>query len=68
MYTWGVCNVKTYTLQENVGRARYVVNFHDGTKQHADGSPFYDVRIFTNRMHKDQFVRALVREGYEVKP
>ena len=56
--------MKTYTVQENIGRARYVVNFHDGAKRHPDGSPFRDVRIFTNKKAKAQFVRALVADGY----
>lgn len=56
--------MKTFTEQENVGRARYVVNFHNGVTTHGDGSPFYDVRIFKNKRAKARFVRALVKAGY----
>jgi len=48
----------------NVGRARYVVNFHDGTKTHSDGSPFYDIRIFGNKKDKARFVKSLLAKGY----
>lgn len=44
--------------QSNVGKAKYVVNYHTG-KKHADGSDFYDVAIFRNKKRKDEFVRKL---------
>jgi hypothetical protein len=52
---------KEYYLMENVGRARYTVNFHDGASTHKDGSDFYDIRIFRNRKE----VQDLVRKGYK---
>jgi hypothetical protein len=55
---------KLYYEVQNVGSAKYVVNYHDGAKTHRDGSPFYDVRIFTNKRVKAEFVKALVADGY----
>jgi len=55
---------KLFYLMDNVGRARYTVNFHDGEAAHADGSPFYGVRIFSNKKFRDRFVRELKRAGY----
>jgi len=55
---------KCYRLQYRIGRARYVVSYHDGRKRHADGSPFYDLRIFANNRVCTQFVRALQADGY----
>lgn len=55
---------KVYNEMYGVGKARYVVNFHDGVKTHADGSPFFDCRIFGNRKVKDRFVRELRVGGY----
>jgi len=43
-------------LQENIGRSRYVVNYHDGEKMHKDGSPFYDIKIFRNRKKARAFM------------
>lgn len=54
-----------YHVQYNVGRCRYVVNFHDGEKTHADGSPFYDVRIFGSKRDLARFTSELRRAGYE---
>jgi hypothetical protein len=56
--------MKQYSVMENVGRARFVVNFHDGRKRHADGSEFFDVRVFRNKRKLVQFVRSLRMLGY----
>ena len=56
---------KDYHENQNVGRARYLVNYHDGVKTHADGSRFYDLKIFSNRREKDAFVRELRLDGYQ---
>lgn len=56
---------KNYYTQDNVGKARYVVNFHDGKKTHNDGSPFYDIRTFSNKIQRDAFVKDLKSKGYK---
>ena len=56
--------MKLYYTMDNVGRAKYTVNYHDGQKRHADGSPFYDFRIFRNAHKRDGFIRSLVADGY----
>jgi len=59
-----VANGKSYNTQMNVGKAKYVVNYHDGKKTHGDGSPFYDVAIFSNKKVFADFVKNLKRQGY----
>jgi hypothetical protein len=49
----------------SVGRAKYVVNYHDGIKTHGDGSPFYDMSIFKNKTDLNAFVSQLDGEGYK---
>jgi len=58
---------KLYTTQMNVGRAKYVINYHDGSKTHKDGSPFYDIDIFSNRKDFDKAVKKLEFEGYKYR-
>jgi hypothetical protein len=53
-----------YYEQSNVGTAKYVVNYHDGIKKHNDGSPFFDVAIFSNKKKKAAFIRTLRAGGY----
>jgi len=60
-------NNKNYYIQENIGKAKYLVNFHDGEKKHEDGSPFYDVKIFNNKKDLEQFISQLKEEGYVEK-
>jgi len=55
---------KLYSIRYGVGRAKYVVNFHDGQKTHRDGSPFYDIEIFSNKKKMDAFLRELKGAGY----
>lgn len=54
---------KFYT-QDNIGNIKYLVNFHDGVKTHADGSPFYDIRTFRNKTERDRFIGELRRQDY----
>ncbi len=57
-------SVKTFNETQNVGKAKYVVNYHDGVKVHHDGSPFFDIAIFSSLAKKDQFVRKLKSLGF----
>jgi hypothetical protein len=58
---------KLYYTMNNVGKAKYVVNYHDGSKTHKDGSPFYDIDIFSNRKDFDKAVNKLESEGYKYR-
>jgi len=60
---------KTYHIQYNIGKARYVVSFHDGHKTHPDGSPFFDIAIFTNKRGLLKAIDRLEKQGYrEAQP
>lgn len=56
--------MKLYKERNNIGSAKYVVSFHDGIKLHTDGSKFYDIRIFKNKIKKNTFIKELVKDGY----
>lgn len=56
--------MKRYYIQQNIGRVKYVVNFHDGSKCHKDGSPFFDIKIFKSKRKLNEFVRELKQQGY----
>ena len=49
----------------NIGRAKYVVRYHDGVKKHNDGSPFFDIEIFSNKRKKERRVKELRQQGYQ---
>jgi hypothetical protein len=49
----------------NVGKVKYLVNYHDGVKTHKDGSAFFDIATFRNKRKQDKFIRDLQRQGYK---
>lgn len=56
--------MKTYYLMLNIGKAKYVVNFHNGVSKHTDGSDFYEIRIFKNKRKLNEFISHLETDGY----
>lgn len=56
--------MKRYNEMQNVGKVKYLVNYHDGVKTHKDGSLFFDIEIFKNKVKKNKFCLALVENGY----
>lgn len=60
----GVKTMKLYNIKYNIGKAKYVINYHDGIKTHPDGSKFYDIVIFSNKRKLKSFVSDLQKNGY----
>ena len=58
---------KYYRVMYGIGRAKYVVNFHDGKKKHRDGSSFYDIKLFKNKEKLNKFIATLRKKGYTEK-
>lgn len=54
--------IRIYSEQKWIWKARYVVNFSNGTNQ--DLSIFMDIRIFSNKKEKDSFVKKLQKDWY----
>ena len=57
--------MKTFNLMYNVGKAKYVINYHNGIKKHKDGSDFFDIAIQSNKINHNNFIKRLVKEGYK---
>jgi len=55
---------KLYDLQYNVGKAKYVVSYHDGKTKNRDGSPFWGIRLFGNIKKRDAFIKDLKSQNY----
>ena len=56
--------MKRFYIQNNVGMAKYLVCYHDGEKQHRDGSDFFDIVIIKNKKKLAKFTINLWRNGY----
>jgi hypothetical protein len=55
---------KEFNTKFNVGKAKYVINYHDGIKKHKDGSNFFDIAIFSNLKKFNTFKANLIMTGY----
>jgi len=53
-----------FNIKNNIGKAKYVVNYYDGVKEHKDGSRFFDIAIFKNKKKLKAFVDNLLKKGY----
>lgn len=53
-----------FNIQYNIGKAKYVVNHHDGHSTHNDGSKFFGIAIFSNKRKFEKFVKELRNQGY----
>jgi hypothetical protein len=50
--------------QDGIGKSKYTISYHDGTKKHKDGSDFYDIKIFKNKIDLENFRGELLKKGY----
>jgi hypothetical protein len=57
--------MKRFNLKLNVGKVKYLVSYHDGQKRHKDGSDFFDIVSFKNKQKLNNFVSALLIDGYK---
>lgn len=56
--------MKLFYRQDNIGMAKYTVNYHDGIKTNKDGSPFFDIAIFRSKEKLNGFINKLILNGY----
>jgi hypothetical protein len=56
---------KVFNTMHNVGKAKYVIKYHDGEKTHKDGSPFFDISIFKNKRLFEKEQKDLIKQGYK---
>jgi hypothetical protein len=60
--------MKTFYLNAKIGKAKYVVSFHDGIKKHSDGSEFFDIAIFKSVKTLNAFIENLIDNDYTQTP
>ena len=55
---------KTFYTMDNIGKAKYTVSSHDGIETHNDGSPFYGIHTFSNKVKRNKHIKDLIKNGY----
>lgn len=58
--------MKIFNTQLNIGKCKYVINFHDGIKKHKDGSAFFDLNILNTKKDFEARKKQLINSGYEL--
>ena len=56
--------MKKYYVMYNVGKAKYLLNTHNGIDRHSDGSEFFGCEIFSNKKKLQARISELVSDGY----
>ena len=56
--------LKKFRWHSQIGKAKYVVSYHDGEKKHKDGSNFFDMHICNNKVNLNKFIKSLINDGY----
>lgn len=58
--------MKRYYTQFNVGKVKYLVNYHNGISKDKDGSDFFDIATFTCKRKFMVFIDSLNCKGFVV--
>jgi len=59
--------IKQFTVNPQIGRARYTISAQDRIKTHSDGSAFWDIEIFNNKLSLIKAIRRYEINGYKLK-
>jgi hypothetical protein len=56
--------MKRFNIMYNVGKCKYLVNYHNGVSKYDDGSDFFDIATFKNKTKLKIFIDSLKCKGY----
>lgn len=52
-----------FRINPQIGRVKYSISFHDGIKKHNDGSDFWDIKIFKNKVDFNKAIKKYTNES-----
>lgn len=55
---------KQFYQQNNIGRAKYTLSYHNGIDTHKDGSPFFGIKTFSNKKKLQEAKNDFFKQGY----
>lgn len=59
--------MKLLYTQLNIGKAKYTISYHDGETFHKDGSQFFGIKIFSNKIKFEKELKHMIKDGYSFK-
>lgn len=57
--------MKKFSIQYNIGRAKYCLSYTDGIQTHRDGSEFWGIAIFSNKKKLNDRIKEMEKQGYK---
>lgn len=55
---------KAFKVNPQIGRAKYSISSHNGTSTHKDGSDFWDIHIFKNKVDLEKAIKDYRSKGF----
>ena len=55
---------KVFKVNPQIGKSKYSISYHDGVKKHKDGSDFYDIEIFKNKVDLEKGIKNYKSKGF----
>jgi len=55
---------KVFKVNPGIGKAKYSIRSHDGVKKHKDGSDFFDIEIFKNKVDLEKAIKNYTSKGF----
>ena len=55
---------KVFKVNPPIGKAKYSISSHNGTSTHNDGSDFYDIKIFKNKVDLEKGIKDYKSKGF----
>jgi hypothetical protein len=55
---------KAFKVNPGIGSSKYSISSHDGVKKHKDGSDFYDIQIFKNKVDLEKGIKDYKSKGF----
>lgn len=55
---------KAFKVNPAIGSSKYSISSHDGVKKHKDGSDFYDIKIFKNKVDLEKGIKDFKSNGF----
>jgi len=58
---------KVFSVNPGIGKVKYSISSHDGVKKHKDGSDFFDIETFKNKVDLEKAIKNYTSQGFKME-
>jgi hypothetical protein len=58
---------KRFKVNPQIGKSKYSISSHDGIKKHKDGSDFFDIETFKNKVDLEKAIKNYTSKGFKME-